>query len=508
MIARTKRTARTARTKNPGARGGDVLLVLFRVLAVLAVLLVLSGPLPAQPLLPDLKALEPSVAEQLGRADALVRSLLADPAARPEETGEAFGELGRLCQVYGLAEPAEAAYRQALTLAPTDFRWPYLLARVLQEAGRLEEAARLYGKALALRPEFLPALVHQGEALIAGNHLDEAEVVLRKALTVDPGSAAARAALGQIALSRQRYREAADHLEAALAAVPEANRLHHPLGMAYRGLGDLDAARRHLGRAGTVGIKPPDPLLDEMEQLRRGERVHLLRGRVALRAGRAADAAAELRKAVEANPRSVESRVALGAALERAGERKAAIEQFREAARLNPRSGPARFNLGVLLSQEGDAAGAAEHLGAAAEIEPADEEIRVHEAEALVRLGQYRQAKARLEDALRQLPESGWIAHGLARLLAGAPDPGLRDGPRALNLAIRVYQARDTPEHAETLALALAENGRCDEAARLQRRLVEALRQNGQTDRLPTLERALTAYENGPPCRYGLETPQ
>src|SRR5687767_4846648 len=192
---------------------------------VLAVLWVLSGPLSAAPApvpLPDLKALEPSVAQQLGQADALVRSLLADPAARPEETGEAFGELGRLCQVYGLAEPAEAAYRQALTLAPTDFRWPYLLARVVQEAGRLEAAA-LYRKALALRPGFLPALVLLAETLIAANHLDDAETALREALAVDPGSAAARAALGQIALSRQRYREAADHLEAALAAVPEAN---------------------------------------------------------------------------------------------------------------------------------------------------------------------------------------------------------------------------------------------------------------------------------------------
>ena len=478
---------------------------------VLVLLWGLVSPLAAAPPpvpLPDLKALEPQVAEQLGQADALVRSLLADPAARPQETGEAFGELGRLCQVYGLAEPAEAAYRQALRLAPADYRWSYLLARVLQEAGRLAEAAELYRKALDLRHDFLPALVHQGETLIAANRLDEAETVLREALTVLPGNAAARAALGEIALSRQRYQEAADHLEAALAAVPEANRLHHPLGMAYRGLGDLDAARRHLGMAGTVGIKPPDPLLDEMEQLRRGERVHLLRGRVALRAGRPADAAAELRKAVEANPKSVEARVALGAALQGTGERKAAIEQFREAARLNPRSAPARFNLGVLLAQEGDAAGAAEHLATAAQIEPADEEIRVQEAQALVRLGKDREARARLEDALVLLPESGWIAHGLARLLAGAPDPALRDGPRALDLAARVFQARNTPEHGETLAMALAENGRCDEAARLQRHLIETLRQEGQTERLTALARALETYENGPPCRYGLETPR
>jgi len=52
----------------------------------------------------------------------------------------------------------------------------------------------------------------------------------------------------------------------------------------------------------------------------------------------------------------------------------------------------------------------------------------------------------------------------LARLLASAPDRALRNGSRALVLAMSVYDANGTATDAETVALALAELQRCSEA--------------------------------------------
>jgi hypothetical protein len=43
---------------------------------------------------------------------------------------------------------------------------------------------------------------------------------------------------------------------------------------------------------------------------------------------------------------------------------------------------------------------------------------------------------------------------------------------RALDLATRVYAAAPTPVHGETIALALAELGRCDEARAWMKRAV------------------------------------
>jgi Flp pilus assembly protein TadD len=321
---------------------------LFFLLALLAQLPPFQ-PIPS----PDLSGLEPEVAAQLRDARAFLDALLAGEGTVPGDLAEAAGDLGRHYHAYGFEEPAAAAYANAARFAPGDFRWPYYLAHLQQPAGKTAEAEASYRRALELQPGYAPALVHLGEVLLSANRPDDAEAILKQALA-DPGSAAAaRAALGEVALSRRQFREAADHLEAALVASPDADRLHHPLGLAYRGLGEMDKARNHLARAGRVGVRPADPLIDELDGLRQGEMPHLLRGRVAFRLGRFADAAAEFRKAVEARPDSVPARINLGSALAQAGDRKGAAEQLRQALKLAPDNANAHFNLDVLLIQDG-----------------------------------------------------------------------------------------------------------------------------------------------------------
>lgn len=510
----------------------------MKALSLLSLLSLLSFPALAQaPALqpipaPDLEGLEPEVAAQLRDARALVDTLEA-----PAELAEAYGELGRLYHVYSLAEAAAAAYANAIALAPKEFRWHYYAGYLAQAMGRPAEAEASYEKALELKPGFLPGWIHLAEILLAGNHPDEAERILKEVLASDPRNAAARAGLGEIALSRRQFREAAEHLEAALAAAPEADRLHHPLALAWRGLGDMDKARDHLARAGRVGVRPADPLIEELEQLRQGEMAHLLRGRVAFRFGRYADAASEFRKAVEAKPASVPARVNLGAALVQTGDRKGAVQQFQEALKLAPDNGTAHYNLALLLAQDGYDADAVEHLEEAVRIEPRDGAAHLELAQILERTGKtatalihyekaagllpqderawmgeanllvgaqrYREAKDVLESAMGNLPGSGRIVHGLARLLAAAPDPSLRDGKRALDLALQVHAARGTATHIETVALALAESGRCDEAAEWQGKAVEAARKEGPPERVPPMEKELARYQAGAPCRPG-----
>jgi tetratricopeptide (TPR) repeat protein len=341
--------------------------------------------------------------------------------------------------------------------------------------------------------------VHLGEIRLLQGRLDDAEAALRKALEVPGTSAAAHSFLGQTALVRRDFKAAAEHLEAALAAVPEATRLHYPLALAYRGLNDRARAQEHLAKAGQVGLKPPDPLLEGVANLRVGERVALMRGRVAAQAGRYADAAREFRKALAAQPQSVEARVNLGSVLALSGDRPGAAEQFRDALRLDPSNVTAHFNLGSLLPPEearphleavvsarpddaearrllaqalrdgGHLPEALEQYGKAIALAPADETARLGEAETLVRLGRYAEARGHLEEDLKQMPTSGLLSHALARLLAACPDRSVRDGARALALAQAVWQAQPSAAHARTVALALAELGRCEEAAQWRR---------------------------------------
>lgn len=507
------------------------------VLSVLAAFYVLASPGAAQNLtpirFPDLAPLEKPVAEQIGGLEDALRALLAEPKPDPGLLASVYSELGQVYHVYGLAAPAEDCYKNAERLLPGDYRWPHLLAALLQQEGRLDEAAAAWDRALEMEPRDVPALVHRGEILLLQGKPEEAVPFFQKALSRDAKSTAAKAQLGQAALARRDFPEAVARLEAALAESPEANRLHHPLALAYRGMGDRAKAEEHLAKAGTVGVRPADPLVDGLQERRTGERVFLIRGRVAYRAGRPAEALAEFRKAVEARPESVEGRINLGSALVLTGDRAGAIAQYQEALRLDAGNATAHFNLGTLLADQGEIANATSHMAAAVakrpedaearralakllrdggrpeealaeyaravELEPADETARLGQAETLVRLGKYREARQSLEESLRVLPTSGRLSHGLARLLAACPDPSVRDGARALNLSTAVWNALPLSGHAETVALSLAELGRCEEAAEWQRKAIEAAGREGlETDRLSA---ALTGYEKGVPCR-------
>jgi len=141
------------------------------------------------------------------------------------------------------------------------------------------------------------------------------------------------------------------------------------------------------------------------------------------------------------------------------------------------------------------------HFRRAVELDPAREETRLEEAQALIAAGEDRLALERLEEAQAALPTSGQIAHAVARSLASSPVLELRDGPRALDLALRVFAARPTVTHATTVAMALAESGRCDEAATWQQRAIDAARGQERPDLSAALVAELARYQAGSPCR-------
>ncbi|HEX9636860.1 MAG TPA: tetratricopeptide repeat protein [Acidobacteriota bacterium] len=490
-------------------------------------------PLPV----PDvsLEQLEAAVATQLHETQRLLDALRSERGSSAAELGEAYGELGRIYHAYRLDAQAEACYLNAIGFAPGDPRWPYYLASLYQSMGRPEQAASYYRRVVEAQPDSLAPRVHLGEMLLDQNRLAEARAQFERALRSDPACPAAQAGLGQVALAEQRYADAVRHFEAALQQVPEANRLHYSLAQAYRGLGNPERARRHLEQRGMVGVRPPDPLIDELTELTRGEVVHLLRGRLAFRAERFAEAAAAFAKAVAARPDSAGARVNLGTALARMEDPAGAMLQYREALKLEPRSTAAHFNLAALLAEQGSEDQAIEHFEAVLAIDPADaevhqrlarlyrergrweraleryrdaarleprsEEAALGEAVALVELGRYAEARARLEQAHDQMPDQGRIAHALARMLAAGPDLEQRDGERALQLALAVQRARPAAEHAQTVASALAELGRCEEAAAWLLRARESAEQTGHRGLFPELDRTLERYRRGAPCR-------
>ena len=88
---------------------------------------------------PDVTNLEVSVREQV---TALQTSLIATakgPKTTDAALSEAYGNLAQRYHAYSLNSAARECYQNAGALAPKDFRWVYLLARLDQQDGRFDD---------------------------------------------------------------------------------------------------------------------------------------------------------------------------------------------------------------------------------------------------------------------------------------------------------------------------------------------------------------------------------
>ncbi len=100
---------------------------------------------------------------------------------------EVFGARADLYQRQGHNENVEPALRKAMDLAPSDWRWPKLLADYDARAGHLDDAIQTDQDALRLSPDNPRVLNNLGLYLRDAGRLQEARDALRKATEIEPG---------------------------------------------------------------------------------------------------------------------------------------------------------------------------------------------------------------------------------------------------------------------------------------------------------------------------------
>ena len=167
-----------------------------------------------------------------------------------------------------------------------------------------------------------------------------------------------------------------------------------------------------------------------------------------------------------------------------AGRVDPAIDDYGRALALDPKRSHARAARGILLLKRGQLDQATVDLRRAMDDGVKDVEVPNALAFALVQRGDAAQAVAVLTRAMSEHPDNVNLEHNLARLLATAPDPRVRDARRALQLAQEVCDRtgnRD-PRALDTLAAAYAAGGRVDEAREVARQAADQARRLGDTE--------------------------
>ena len=141
------------------------------------------------------------------------------------------------------------------------------------------------------------------------------------------------------------------------------------------------------------------------------------------------------------------------------------------------------------------------HYEQAVLLQPGNTEARFGLAVALVQVRRYRDARDRLAEGMKLFPEQTVFAHGLARVLATAPEARVRDGQRAMTLVQDVIKQGRTLDLGATVAMAYAELGQYEQAVTIQRDLMSAAEKGGLRELVPRLAANLALYERREPCR-------
>ena len=503
------------------------------ILAVTACIGGCSAERPAPvPALPDLGAMAAPVQQQIREQYAQLTASTA-PASDRARAGE-LGTMGVLLMAAESVSAAEPFLTQAMALEPGEPRWPYYLGHLSRMKGDAEGAATHFQQVLALRPDDVPSLIWLANVSLDQGRAEAASALYERALALRPGLFDALFGLGRAALVGGKVDEAVTRLEAASAAEPRATAVNYPLAMAYRQAGRVDDAEKRLRARGDAQPPLPDPLMRELAEILRSPVVYENRGDRALAAGQPAPAVDAFRQALALAPERRAIKQKLATALALTGDIRAAVALYQELLAQDPNFPEAHYSLGALFLGGGQLAPAIEQFTAAVRGDPGYLQARLQLGHALrrarafdraldayqgalavdprfadARLGyavaladarRYGRARAWLNEGRKAHPERLEFTELLVRVLAAAPDAGVRDGPQAADLGARLVMQVRTWRTLEAQAMALAETGKWMDAVARQQEAIDLFQRATRGTSTP-LSEGLRRYERHEPSR-------
>jgi tetratricopeptide (TPR) repeat protein len=460
---------------------------------------VASLPTPwAERLLPipesDLSGAEPAIRQAITEARATIAGLLDTPDADPKRLAQAYGRLGALLVLREVEAPADAAFRNAQTLEPGAFRWPYYAGYLAMMTGNNDRALEQLEAARALDPDYPTLYLRIGKVHLDRSELAEAKANFERIREVPGLAPAANFYLGQIANLERRYPDAVTHLTKTLELDPGATEAHWPLAQAYRALGENDEARAHMARVEPRTPPAKDPLLEQLQGAAEQSVPAFERAIYAVDKRDYQTAANEFSAGLAVAPDNLAARVSYARVLYLAGQRSEAKSELDRVLAADPDQTLALFLKGVLLQQDGDGPGAADHYRRVLAIEPDHPGVLYYLANLDFASGRYAEAAVGYKRALRAedappparllsliaehhagrpesetaqtladliaaRPDDPLLAYAQACLLAAARDPAVRDPAHASALATTLGFVMPGPPQMRALALSQAANG-------------------------------------------------
>jgi len=366
--------------------------------------------------------------------------------------------LGLTRRQLGYWKDSETLFERALEVTKNNYLAHKTLGDALLEKGRTEEAIGQFQEAIRLDPDYVEAYYNLGNALGRKGQTGEAIRQYQEAIRLKPDYAKAYNNLGNVLDKNGQTGEAIRQYQEAIRLEPDLAEAHNNLGTAC------------------------------------------------LKNDRIAEAIGQFQETIRLKPGFAEAHDNLGNALNVKGQITEAISQYREAIRLKPDYQDAYLNLTAILQRQGKADEAMAGLQKLLQANPSFAKARNTLATLLSQQGQTTSAIAQYREALRLDPEFIDAANNLAWLYATCPDPAYQDGSEAVRLAEQAVQLSGKEADAsllDTLAAALAEAGRFDEAVRTADRARQLASANHQFQLAEKIAERQNLYCQHQPYRSG-----
>ena len=313
----------------------------------------------------------------------------------------------------------------------------------------------LWTHTLRFRGNFDAVYVWHGNTLWDLGRIPESRGDYEKALMLNPHCADALVGLASILVLEGRQEEAIGMFWQAGRISPGESRIPLAIGNALLELGRNSEAEEAYRES--VKLRPDDAA------------AHYNLGNALFIEGRNDEAIMEYREALRFNPSHRKAHHTLADAMLKSGRPREALLEYREGLRVNPTDAGAWHNLGKLLYQQGSRAEGIQDL----------------------------------KESLRLEPGKVEALNDLAWMLSTAPEANLRDGKRALELALQADKSSggNDPATLDTLAAAYAENGDYLKALEQARKALALAKQQGNKELASSLKEEIALYEAGKPCR-------
>lgn len=342
----------------------------------------------------------------------------------------------------------------------------------------LAEAIGLAGDDVKLRRE-------RGAVLLGLGKADEALADFDKALEIDSEDAATHEARGMALDALERWDDARSAYTRAAELSPESATALVRRARTNALAGDSAAAVEDAGEA--LKIDPSN-----LWGL-------LLRAQSLGQIDKAAEGLADAERAVDLHPDSDDAVRVWAMLVEKSGQTNQTLKRLQKHVDKNPSDALAPLEMGLLYAGQHRLGKAIEAYTVALAADSDRPFVRQARADAYLNLGMQKEAIADYEIALKLDPNNSGILNNLAWVLATSPDDALRNGPRAIELALKGCELTEYRQAhiVSTLAAAYAETGDFETARRWSEKSVEL----GDDSLKDQLRKELASYQAEKPWR-------